>query len=782
MRKGVLIAKYRGSELIGVPAVHYHYLFAEAVNHICANEKTRPDAIAVELSPNIAREAKAWLAQLVSHTSENRHLPIMFGLLKKNRMLRPSQKEKAQKLQETTGQDLANLSPKVLLNELGFYPFSLFCLSPTDSIVEAIRCSVEMNVPLYGVDLDDFPQPVYGSRLIPDPLGTWNSMHDYVLFTVEQLGYGGDPEVDRRREVVMAARLKALLLSYQRVLFTGGLGHYANLVRLVKDPDLRPASRLECEVLVDDGCRKVVVPPAVGIDYISLFPYIAQIYEAQRSPVGPPFTNKGTRPRLDPTAIFHRLLSEACKEYFSAGAAEALLERRLDNLLVPGKFLTLLSNSSLLELKNVPHLSDVLSAATQTIGRDFAEFLFNKFCDISWIKPEDYPGCEVISFGTSNGPEVTVITNLDGIELERRHIIMHMPGGSETMTPSIVKDYASRWVKSEEEADELRSIFPLIFCWHPWENLITSMSVEAISKSKVLAYERITEVYQGSLLEGIDVKKSLRAFSRGRDTMYVKDSRKREKFGKRESLDGFPVIWLLDPSNHSSGDWIMAFEFCEWLRDHVASKDKIDSVAEERGKKMVTFVCYGDERTDCGVSNKKDHRVRCDKYYGVILFSPICWSTAQFAQWNEMTGYSRNPFVDYGSIDLLLREAGMRKDAHGQTYSIDIDEEQWPSAMISLALPFASRSITVIAPDDYQIPAIVHERSARFGIKLNIVFLNNFLKKDLKRLSRGYFAPAVTPRPMAVFDASIEKAIGESQHEYQELVPDWIKSFPNSFG
>jgi len=579
----------------------------------------------------------------------------------------------------------------------------------------------------------------------------------------------------------MAARLKALLLSYQRVLFTGGLGHYANLVRLVKDPDLRQASRLECEALAVNGCRKMVVHPTIGIDYISPFPFIAQSYEAQRIPVGPPFTSKGTRPKLNPTAIFHRLMSEACKEYFSVEAAHALVERGLDSLPLPRKFIAHLSNISLLELRNVPNLSDILSAATQTIGRDFADFLFNKFCNISWVHPDDYPDWDVISSESSSWPEFRVTTKLDGIEFERRHIIMNMPDGSERMAASIVKDYASWWAKSEQRTDKSTFISPLIFCWHPWENLITSLSVEAIRKSKVLTYERITEAYQGSLLEGIDVKKSLKAISRGRDIMYVKDSRKKEEFNKRGALDGFPVVWLLDPSNHSSGDWIMAFEFCEWLRDYVDPKDRIDRVVEERGEKMITFICYGKERIDCGAS-QKDHRVRCDKYYGVILFSPICWSTAQFAQWNEMTGYSRNPFVDYGSIDLLLREAGMRKDAHGQTYSIDIDEEQWPNAMISLALPFASRSITVIAPDDYQIPAIVHERSARFGIKLNIVFLNNFLKKDLKRLSRGYFAPAVTPRPMAVFDASIEKAIGESQHEYQGLVPNWIRSFAKVVG
>ncbi len=45
----------------------------------------------------------------------------------------------------------------------------LAALSSTDSIIEAVRCSIELNIPVYGIDLDEFSASHRKPLLVEDP-------------------------------------------------------------------------------------------------------------------------------------------------------------------------------------------------------------------------------------------------------------------------------------------------------------------------------------------------------------------------------------------------------------------------------------------------------------------------------------------------------------------------------------------------------------------------------------------------------------------------------------
>lgn len=150
----MLTLSYDGHQLLAVPAVHYRAVFAEMVQLLCSSPETRPDAIAVELDPAAAAGIAAWFRDL-SDGSRPRPLPCMLGLIRENRRIHPRYKKKVLELQETYGRLLHEIPQGVLFRELEYAPTSLLCLSPTDSIIEAIRSAVELQVPLYGIDLDD---------------------------------------------------------------------------------------------------------------------------------------------------------------------------------------------------------------------------------------------------------------------------------------------------------------------------------------------------------------------------------------------------------------------------------------------------------------------------------------------------------------------------------------------------------------------------------------------------------------------------------------------------
>jgi hypothetical protein len=75
-----------GSSILRVvPAVHYRLPFARAMNAICADPTTRPEAIAVELGPEAAACVADWIRELGADKGK---LPAMLGLSMKNNAIR----------------------------------------------------------------------------------------------------------------------------------------------------------------------------------------------------------------------------------------------------------------------------------------------------------------------------------------------------------------------------------------------------------------------------------------------------------------------------------------------------------------------------------------------------------------------------------------------------------------------------------------------------------------------------------------------------------------------
>ena len=73
------------------------------------------------------------------------------------------------------------------------------------------------------------------------------------------------------------------------------------------------------------------------------------------------------------------------------------------------------------------------------------------------------------------------------------------------------------------------------------------MSLRAIDLATQKLPRPKIEVFGGSLLEGIEVKATLRAFSRGREEIYVKETGPSQWDAEEHQFDGFPVVWLLNP-------------------------------------------------------------------------------------------------------------------------------------------------------------------------------------------------------------------------------------------
>ena len=268
MKRNIPELKINGGKLIAVPAVHYRTVFALHVLSVFKDRTTWPNAIAVELSSSAVTCVKNWFEELGVEKKETT-LPTMLGLVHKNNRIHPRFKARALALQQRLCKPIYEIPASVLKEELNYAPSSLLCISAVDSIIEAIRCAVEYNIPVYGVDIAETAYTETPDFLIEDPLKAHQNLERYIKLSQVSATNTRDEYIDGRREIVMTARLKYLLNRYKRVLFTGGLAHWSEVQRLLNDPDLKPATQIQEDRSVE--YKRVLVHPALALPQMDIF-------------------------------------------------------------------------------------------------------------------------------------------------------------------------------------------------------------------------------------------------------------------------------------------------------------------------------------------------------------------------------------------------------------------------------------------------------------------------------------------------------------------------------
>jgi hypothetical protein len=183
-----------------VPAVHHQTVFARHVHSIFRDPRQLPDAIAVELGHEFVLELVSFLTELKQGTSVKILLPCMLGIMKHNRFIHTDQTERALLLQEFHRLPLYNLPDDLLANRLNFSKWSTIFISPGDSIIEAVRCAIELDIPVYGVDLSDFASTIVGNYRIEDPQCAGRDLTEYGDRLMKYCDAVRDLRIDFNRE------------------------------------------------------------------------------------------------------------------------------------------------------------------------------------------------------------------------------------------------------------------------------------------------------------------------------------------------------------------------------------------------------------------------------------------------------------------------------------------------------------------------------------------------------------------------------------------------------
>lgn len=762
MIPNIPMVPYGKSTLYAVPAIHGDHVFASAVLSFCLHGPQRPKAIAVELGPWTARSAASWVREVTSERPGK--FPVMLGLLGRCRLIRPSLRDKAFALQQKTGKNLDDLPPDILRRELGFSGSELLCLSPTDSIIEAIRCAIEWDIPLHGVDLDEVADVSREIAEFPDSLLARGDIATYIDQNAPMLAGHGDAEIDPRREIVMAARLKSLLAQYETVLFTCGFAHWNSLQKLLADASLKPAQMLSSTQSPGGSLQRVIVHPQIASAFLDRFPIMAPLYEEWRARS----VTSMNAPVPEPSHILKKCLGSVCRRYFSRKKRGNRSESKVPDWDSLPSFEAYLCNLGLLNSKSVPNLSLVVTAALETMSRDFSEVLVDALMDLPWVSPADYPDYPLLS------PNVAPAKGEEGtVRLESRTSppallgVRYLPGlGAQAVSP----DLPYRWKSLSQESLFLPAAGGL-HTWLPWDYRNASMCLRAAREARNSKKKQVNEVFEGSLLEGIDVKATLRGFSRGDEVFFVRD-RVADALESVHVHEAFPIVWILKPDMSDDTEWMVLREPTDEMEIHVRDKKHLREVQKELGCNMVSSICYvkrGSKiRSASGGSLVVTHEV-C----GQIIFHPPFATHRQCAVWAESTGYRRNPFFNYDSEALLDRSdlAGF----YAKEMGLHLGTIPWASALVLMGLPFAEDVLPVVVPEGYRLDRLIFQKASEYGVAVRPIRLEVFDKQEVQFMMTCHMSSVLAHDHHCIFPGETEQIIGESQSAGRDWVPhQWL--------
>jgi hypothetical protein len=760
---------YRNSLLMTVPAVHHNTAFAEQVNNICRDHHPRPDAVAVELGHSLVLELVSFLRELKQGELEKKSLPCMLGIMKRNRFLHPDKSEKTLLLQELYRSPLYNIPDNILADRLNFSKWATLFMSPSDSIIEAVRCAIELDIPVYGVDLSDFAGTKMEQYSIEDPTCAHYDLQEYGNRVMKYCGAGRDMQIDLNREIFMASGLKYCLTRHRKILFTCGMAHWKSIVSLLDDEQLVPFP--VHEIPGESEFRRVIVHPSLAVPVMEIIPQITFEYEMARHPVISPDKKPGI---LKPELMVRSCLDLVYQEYASASKSTDLSRPgsvAWSNICMYEQYLF---NLSAIRQRKIPDMSIMLVSANVMMDNNFCRLLTKKLMEVNpdWASSEDFPDLPVINQvsntnSASNGrfrnkkirfdfknPDCSREEGDDEINL-----YTSLPDNQHLDIPDINDYWEWRWNKNGKFFWP-RQGNPWI--WPPCESLIYGIAFKAAEIS-FNNQKRIHDslAFDGSLEGGINVKATIRSIIRGERKIYVSKLASGQDQAIQDGINPDPFVLIFpESSDLSKGKWGF-FTAGSELEHFVKDIDLFDKIRSEKGDIFVSSILLEEKMTP--PKHLKLLVSEMSRTHGTVLFGNPCINSKQSAIWLESTGYKCCPVLSsYGMHSIL--------DYYSDHYNLKINLSDWKESLIRMAIPFAKKMVTILASDSFCIPEQVKTEASNKKVQLNLVSYSNFSESQLDE-ARNRYSIRTLDRAGFMFPPETEVLLGQTKDTYFEMLP-----------
>lgn len=363
-------------------------------------------------------------------------------------------------------------------------------VEPHEPMAEAARLALENGVGLHLVDRDDGSYPLHREAL-PDPYALTRTGPAPFLSALLDAFPPSDDPADLLRERAMAVRLARLVGAGERVLWVGGVAHVRGILRALDEPLAEPLGRVKRE-----GVRIAALSPESSREVMSEIPFVAAAYERARS-AGNAFDFDA---QTDTLRVVDALLREAAERYRKSRDEE-----------VPRTAFRALRqfsrNLALLENVLTPGFYELVVAARGVVDDDYAWEVWD--LGATWPWPD----------GTASLPVVTLTGEDLHVEGKPVRFRRRFPGKERRL-----RDLPLRRRPKEPKPGDWRKLkFGDGICSHPPEDLAVERFGNRLRRRaiRILTEEsRRVAPFSTSLLDGIDVRESLRHAHEGRLWVY----------------------------------------------------------------------------------------------------------------------------------------------------------------------------------------------------------------------------------------------------------------------
>ncbi|MDY0003832.1 MAG: hypothetical protein RBU30_21220, partial [Polyangia bacterium] len=414
-------------------------------------------------------------------------------------------------------------------------------IEPTDAMAEALRFGLEREIPVALVDRDTEEYPLL-RQAVPDPFAV--TIIGYEAYCRAYLENPPPPQtegaeeraeadaIDALRVATMAYHLQELSKTHGRVVFVCGMDHASAVRQALEEPQVRPIGRLR-----RDGALPYALDAEAAREVTGETPYLMNAYETWRG------TGKPEHPPLRPEAQLDLLKLAASRHLVSSHE-----EVSLGSLAVLRRFSR---NYALVEGRLAPDFFQLLIAARGAVNDNFAYEVWDLGTTYDHVEdPASLP---------------TIAPTVEELYRYSRTMRFHRTIKQRRKQLRLLAGERRR----ERFPGEWKELWrPGAICSHPPEDLVVEGYGAFLMKKarKILGEESSrSQPFSTSLLDGIDVRETLRNWHEGR--IYVRELQPvRGRVGA--------VVMIFDPDEATQGSGPEKYPWrLTWQGEHDQESD-----------------------------------------------------------------------------------------------------------------------------------------------------------------------------------------------------------------
>ncbi|WP_170246937.1 hypothetical protein, partial [Nonomuraea zeae] len=534
--------------------------------------------------------------------------------------------------------------------------------------------------------------------------------------------------VDTWRELYMAAQLQRLQPRHHRVLFVCNATHVRPIQQLIR----RPSLLADVDRSVLPQARYRIWDPSLPIlvRYLDYIPRLVERYEKTRA------AGRGHEfdKRTALLELIYQINQEAKDLRFSIRHYQAF-----------SQILTKLLEA---EKRISPQFETVLLASGSCFNSPFRERVFRHLIGyfdqvkaerIGRIKNTKESLFEISVAAPSDSEKIYVARNCSHFEHSYEIVYApadHQPDGDGPPPESAPDMPPGPTLEVELDNPRLPRKARRPFSggnltassWPPADAFINDMRSKAYGLAKAIGSKQVKSVeFRGSLQDGMDFRRTLRSYYKGRPKLYVRQAMPRE----RKSVDrNEPVMWLFDGYDSAAPDDTAsvrpATARCEFASSYSGS-DFDQRITDWFLQKPLT------DRPDLKNKYGEAVRVTAHELYGRVSFKD--WGLTLDEMRARLGGdLDRRVPLSHALDDALYSTWHL-----AYRYDLDLSAERWWEIMLVAAVHYAKENVVLFTPPKFAVPVGISALAAAHGKGIVHVPLAKFTHEEQRRLRVQYF-------------------------------------------